>query len=135
MSTEVVDQIVCNLRASSVAFSTEVSPTSAAATVTSSLVIITAPTSTGWKVKMKFGSDISSEIDYIKTTDLVVVALPEWTFDRKRISANSNLNPNPEAQKPIQENEMTSFFRQVSRYVETRETEFAYIWFGNHGWG
>jgi len=46
--------------------------------------------------------------------------LPDWTFDRKRISANSNLhpnsNPNPKAQKRVRENEMTSFFRQVSRY-------------------
>jgi len=58
--------------------------------------------------------------------------LPEWTFDRKCISANSNLNlnrnshpnpnpnpnsnPNPKAQKPFWENEMMSFFGQVSRY-------------------
>jgi len=43
---------------------------------------------------------------------------PEWTFDRKgtvfkHISANSNLNfhpnPNPRAQIPFWENEMTSF--------------------------
>jgi len=43
--------------------------------------------------------------------------MPEWTFDRKRISANSypNCHPNPETQKRIQENEMTSFFGKVSR--------------------
>jgi len=36
----------------------------------------------------------------------------------KRISANSNrnLNPNPKAQKPFRENEMTSFFGQAIRY-------------------
>jgi len=33
----------------------------------------------------------------------------------KRISANHN--PNPEAQKRIRENEITSFFGQVSRSV------------------
>jgi len=43
-----------------------------------------------------------------------LVHLPEWKFDRKRISANSN--PNPKAQKRFRENEMTSFFRQVSRH-------------------
>jgi len=40
--------------------------------------------------------------------------LPEWTFGRKRISANSNLNPNsnpnPKAKKRFGENKMTSFF-------------------------
>jgi len=30
--------------------------------------------------------------------------------DRKRISANPNLNPNPKAPKPFWENEMTLFF-------------------------
>jgi len=46
----------------------------------------------------------------------------------KRISANANLNshpnsnpnsnPKPKAQIPFRENEMTSFFRQVSRYLQ-----------------
>jgi len=59
----------------------------------------------------------------------------KWTFNRKvfkRISVNSNLNLNPnfnrnsnpefysnsnlKAQKTFRENEMTSFFGQVSRY-------------------
>jgi len=62
-----------------------------------------------------------------------IVQLPELTFDRKRISANSNpnlnpnlnsnpnsnFNPNPKAQNPFPENEMTSFLGQVSRYRET----------------
>jgi len=43
-----------------------------------------------------------------------LVHLPEWTFYRKRISANSN--PNTKAQKSFLENEMTSFFGQVSKY-------------------
>jgi len=48
--------------------------------------------------------------------------LSERTFDRKRISANSNpnLNPkpksNPKTQKPFRVKEMTSFFGQASRY-------------------
>jgi len=56
--------------------------------------------------------------------------LPEWT-NRKHISTNSNpnlnpsphpnLNPNPnpnlKEQIPIWENEMPSFFGQVSRYT------------------
>jgi len=68
-------------------------------------------------------------------TDLVY--LPEWTFDRKLISANSNpklnsnLNPhpnpnsnpnpntNPKAQNRFRKTEMTSFFEQVSRYPRT----------------
>jgi len=36
----------------------------------------------------------------------------------KRISANSNLNPNSKAQKPFWKNEMTSFLGQVSRYLQ-----------------
>jgi len=36
--------------------------------------------------------------------------LSEWTFDGKRMSSN------PKAQKRFQENKMTSFFGQVSRY-------------------
>jgi len=36
-------------------------------------------------------------------------------FDRKRIPANSN----PNIQKRFRENEMTSFFGQVSRYSKT----------------
>jgi len=43
------------------------------------------------------------------------------TFDGKRIYANSNPNlnpnPNPKAQKRFQENEMTSFFWQMSRIL------------------
>jgi len=39
-----------------------------------------------------------------------LVHFPERTFDRKRISANSN----PKTQKPFRENEMTSYFGQVS---------------------
>jgi len=59
-----------------------------------------------------------------------LVNLPEWTFGRKRISANSrlylkpNLNFNPnsnskrntKAHKLFRENKITSFFGQVSRY-------------------
>jgi len=54
-----------------------------------------------------------------------LVHLPEWVFDQKRISANSNLNPNlnsnpnPKAQEHFWENEMTSFFGQVSRYASS----------------
>jgi len=43
-----------------------------------------------------------------------LVHLPEWTFGRKRISANSN--PNLKAQKRLWEIKMTSFFGKVSRY-------------------
>jgi len=58
----------------------------------------------------------------LKVRDLV--HLPEWTFDRKRIFANSNpnfnshanCNRNLKAQKPFRENKMTSFFGQVFRY-------------------
>jgi len=42
-----------------------------------------------------------------------LVHFPEWTFDWKPISANSN----PKAQKLFWENEMTSFFGQVSRFA------------------
>jgi len=48
-----------------------------------------------------------------------LVHLPEWTFDRKRISdssnpnLNSNPNSNPKAQKRIRKNEMTSFLGSV----------------------
>jgi len=48
-----------------------------------------------------------------------LVHLLEWTFDQKlfkRISTNLNSSPNPKAQKPFREKEMTSFFGQVSRY-------------------
>jgi len=64
---------------------------------------------------------------------LDLVHLPEWTFDRKRISVNSKpnlipnsnpspnpnfkFNPNPKEQKYFRENKTTSFFGpQVSRY-------------------
>jgi len=40
----------------------------------------------------------------------------DWTFEPKRISANPNANLSPETQNPFRENEITSFFRQVSRY-------------------
>jgi len=39
-----------------------------------------------------------------------LVHLPEWTFDRKRISASSNLNFNLKAQKCFWENEIDVIF-------------------------
>jgi len=46
--------------------------------------------------------------------------LPERLTENvfKRISANSNLIPNPKAQKRFRENKMTSFFGQVSTIQE-----------------
>jgi len=42
--------------------------------------------------------------------------LTENVFKRIAANSNPNLNPNPKTQKSFRENDMTSFFGQMSRY-------------------